>query len=423
MNHISKADFVDTIFDQIPSNASNDFAEKVILGFLIDLVPSGKLYKYRPVNKNSLSNLRNGTLFCAVPSSFNDPFDCQIGLDISSYFAEIFNQELSPIESYLDKFKKVYCGKIQISDCSEHEQLVFTSWQNSKNLMPFLQQCLSNPVDLYNLGIIFLENFNIVAELMLPLLSNEQLRAQMTSSLKLFPGLLRRMTPEGKLLVAQENATYEDFARSLGINDDADEITLTRLIYQTQQPDDPSAAIKLDIDLAQASTEMKAVMDQSYRVGCLCTEYKNRLMWSHYADGHKGFCIEYDFSAPWEGDSKALLLPVVYSSERPMFPWSVILAADKDSDIVKAAGAKAMMRSLVTKDDAWQYEDEWRIITPQSAGEPNVKMPPISCIYIGALCPQEHKAELVEIAKTQNIPIKQMTIDRGCYTLHTSDIE
>ena len=31
--------------------------------------------------------------------------------------------------------------------------------------------------------------------------------------------------------------------------------------------------------------------------------------------------------------------------------------------------------------------------------------------------------ELIEIAKTHNIPIKQMTIDRGCYTLHTSDIE
>jgi hypothetical protein len=353
---------------------------------------------------------------------FNDPFDCQIGLDINSYFAEMFNQELSPIDSYLDKFKKICLGEISINACSAHEQLIFTNWQNSKNLMPFLKQCLSNSVNPCDLGTLLLENFNIITELMLPLFSNEQLRSQMSSSLKLFPGLLRRMTLEGKLLIAQENATYGDFARSLGINDDADEITLTRLIYQTQRPDDPYAAIKLDIDLARISAEMKEVMDKMYRVGCLCTDYKNRLMWSHYADGHKGFCIEFDFSAPWDGDSKALLLPVVYSCERPKFPWSVALATDKNSDSVKADGARAMMRSLVTKDDAWQYEDEWRIITLQSTGEANIEMPPISCIYIGALCPTEHKAKLIEIAQTHNIPIKQMTIDRGCYTLHASGI-
>ena len=83
MNHFSKAEFVDTIFDRIPSNASNDFAEKVILDFLRYHVPSGKLYKYRSITEHSLSNLKNGTLYCAKPSSFNDPFDCQIGLDIS----------------------------------------------------------------------------------------------------------------------------------------------------------------------------------------------------------------------------------------------------------------------------------------------------------------------------------------------------
>ena len=400
MNHISKAEFVETIFDHIPQNASNDLAEKVIIGFLLDHVPSGKLYKYRTISENSLSNLSDGTLFCAVPSSFNDPFDCQIGLDINSYFEEMFSQELSPIESYLDRFKKVCHGDIQISDCTEHEQSVFTSWQKSKNLMSFLQQCRSKAIAPCDLGILLLENFNIVAELMLPLLLNQQHKEQMSISLKQFSNLLKYMTPEGKLLITQENATYEDFARSLGINADADEITLTRLIYQAQQPEDPSSAIKLDVDWTRISEELKDIVDKTYRVGCLCTDYKNRLMWSHYANGHKGFCVEFDFSAPWAGDSKALLLPVVYSDERPKFPWRVVLASDKNSASVKADGARAMIHSLVTKDNAWQYEDEWRIITLQSTGEANVKMPPISCIYIGALCPEEHKSKLIDIAQT-----------------------
>ncbi len=137
---------------------------------------------------------------------------------------------------------------------------------------------------------------------------------------------------------------------------------------------------------------------------------------------HKGFCIEYDFSVPCKERSDLLVLPVVYSRERPKFPWSVALAADKKSDVVKSDGARAMIRSLVTKDDAWQYEDEWRIITLQSAGIESVKMPPISCIYIGALCPEAHRAMLIEIAQTHNIPVKQMTIDRGEYTLRTSNV-
>lgn len=422
MDHFAKSEFVESLFDHIPNNANNDLAEKVIIGFLLDNINGGKLYKYRSVSKHSLANLKEGTLFCSAPSAFNDPFDCQIGLDIKSYFSDVFSRELEPVESYLERFKQVCTGEIPITACSEHEQTVFTSWQNSKNLMAFLNECRTNSVDPCDLGLILLENFNIVVELMLPLLSSEQLKTQMSSSLKLFPNLLNRMTPDGKFLIVQENATYEDFARSLGIQDDADEITLTRLMYQSQRPEDASAAIKMDTDLARVNAEMKEVMDKTYRVGCLCTDYKNRLMWSHYADGHKGFCIEYDFSVPCKERSDLLVLPVVYSRERPKFPWSVALAADKKSDVVKSDGARAMIRSLVTKDDAWQYEDEWRIITLQSAGIESVKMPPISCIYIGALCPEEHRAMLLEIAQTHNIPVKQMTIDRGEYTLRTSNV-
>ena len=99
MDHLAKSEFVESIFDRNPNNANNDLAEKVIIGFLLDTVQSGKLYKYRSVNEHSLSNLKEGTLFCAAPSSFNDPFDCQIGLDIKSYFSDLVNEELTPVES------------------------------------------------------------------------------------------------------------------------------------------------------------------------------------------------------------------------------------------------------------------------------------------------------------------------------------
>ena len=42
------------------------------------------------------------------------------------------------------------------------------------------------------------------------------------------------------------------------------------------------------------------------------------LMWAHYADSHKGFCVEYDIPTPDEHNINLLqnLLPVIYSDER-----------------------------------------------------------------------------------------------------------
>lgn len=66
--------------------------------------------------------------------------------------------------------------------------------------------------------------------------------------------------------------------------------------------------------------------------------------------------------------------------------------------------------------------NEWRIISLASSGIDNVKMPPISCIYIGALCSQEDRTTLIEIASNLNIPIKQMMVNRGEYKLHAQGV-
>ena len=49
-------------------------------------------------------------------------------------------------------------------------------------------------------------------------------------------------------------------------------------------------------------------------------------------------------------------------------------------------------------------------------------MPPISCIYIGALCANEDKEQLVKMAKKLHIPVKQMNVDRDHYELHVGSI-
>ncbi|MGF6549430.1 DUF2971 domain-containing protein [Paraburkholderia youngii] len=86
------------------------------------------------------------------------------------------------------------------------------------------------------------------------------------------------------------------------------------------------------------------------RLGVLCLgeDHKNLLMWSHYADSHRGLCIGFRRNAsPFNLSRK-----VLYSSVRPVIPFDVEGVADDDS----------IEKALLTKSPEWSYEKEWRII-------------------------------------------------------------
>ena len=141
-------------------------------------------------------------------------------------------------------------------------------------------------------------------------------------------------------------------------------------------------------------------------------------MWSHYAESHKGFCIEYDYSN-WKADSKIILpLPVIYSRQRPLVFAGVHLENPEEA---KVQIASQLMKGLLTKDNDWSYENEWRIIL-HSTNVPSISMPPISCIYLGASISEDDKTAILNIAKEKNYKVKQMVVDRGTYDLHAKDI-
>jgi hypothetical protein len=67
-----------------------------------------------------------------------------------------------------------------------------------------------------------------------------------------------------------------------------------------------------------------------------------------------------------------------------------------------------------------QYENEWRILI-SAKDDPKLKMPPITCIYLGASIKESDKTIILEIAREKGIPVKQMTIDRGTFELHAKE--
>jgi hypothetical protein len=105
-------------------------------------------------------------------------------------------------------------------------------------------------------------------------------------------------------------------------------------------------------------------MKKAYRVLCLSAVRDNILMWSHYADEHRGAILE--FQPKIELATEMLgALEVEYSKEVP-----VAVTLEQFLLYITGQGPKphspnALVKSAFTKSSDWSYENEWRILNKQ----------------------------------------------------------
>ncbi|NWD71172.1 DUF2971 domain-containing protein [Pseudomonas gingeri] len=199
------------------------------------------LYKYQSVTQHSLLSLINGTVWMSSPTSFNDPFDCAINLDIK-----------------------------KLEESIAHAVELVAKTQNV-------------PVD-------------------------ESLRAQ---------------RPD-------DEAAYATLRESLGAH------------------------------------------MQKIGVLCLSETPSEILMWSHYAEHHKGFCIEYRIGET--SSLRTMAHPVKYTDEYPSLSLKN-LPVEAEENFINVC--------VHTKASQWSYEKEWRAIMP--VGGRLYKAPaPVSAIIFGA---------------------------------------
>lgn len=152
-------------------------------------------------------------------------------------------------------------------------------------------------------------------------------------------------------------------------------------------------------------------------IACFSEDVKSILMWSHYADSHKGFALEYDFrptfTMPLE---RGVLYPVVYSDERYdaslYITWQflhVLGFHSKNPDI------SAFSKVALHKSSVWAYEREWRIIDPGPHDvlnpEPTVIHYKPVAIYYGENIPRNKLERLHQIALKKDIVEYKMDVD------------
>jgi hypothetical protein len=123
------------------------------------------------------------------------------------------------------------------------------------------------------------------------------------------------------------------------------------------------------------------LMTSAVGVYCVSERCDDVLMWAHYADSHKGVCLEFDGYSSLMAQAQQ----VDYVEMRPSI--NPYLSDDPVATMEKA---------FLTKAEQWKYEGEWRLIRTEGPGE--IQFPPdnLTGIIIGASAP----TSLVETVKT-----------------------
>lgn len=98
---------------------------------------------------------------------------------------------------------------------------------------------------------------------------------------------------------------------------------------------------------------------EDVKILCLTVRPDNGLMWSHYADSHKGVVLRFR-SIPAFDTPYGLAKPVNYVDEIPPLVGEQELA-DSFAGVGTFDKAEILNRAVYTKAADWRYEEEWRL--------------------------------------------------------------
>ena len=99
------------------------------------------------------------------------------------------------------------------------------------------------------------------------------------------------------------------------------------------------------------NSEINETINRTYRFGCFTQSKTNLPMWNHYANGHKGVCLEYDTTEINNIININVLFPVKYVDKLP-----------DGISLMKAQDELRMEYFLMHKLRDWSYENECRSI-------------------------------------------------------------
>ena len=161
--------------------------------------------------------------------------------------------------------------------------------------------------------------------------------------------------------------------------------------------------------------EQRTFQREQRGIACFSATVTDITMWSHYAEGHRGFALEFDTSVlPF---SKAL--PVTYADAPPVLNPVDVLVDDPSDD-----ESNEILRAFVlTKARCWSYEQEWRLMHKEPSKRFGYGDGPLTGIYFGAEMDHAHKDIIAQVTLGAPIQLYEMIRDKRSFTLHAQPVK
>ena len=116
---------------------------------------------------------------------------------------------------------------------------------------------------------------------------------------------------------------------------------------------------------------------------CMTKDPDNILMWSHYADCHKGVCLKFDLLQ--DLDIFSLTVPVDYNSEYPEFD---------------TLNGNPGVNIITRKSPDWAYEHEHRTVKVNAHGLHKIKKDVLVEVIFGCRTSEEDKTQIRDLVKS-----------------------
>jgi hypothetical protein len=287
-----------------------------------------RICRYRKDSEHSRNNLNDDTVWLSSPNDYNDPFDCQTKITLSS------------VESALARVlvRGIFKTALRLSN------LEYTPERIERNIGESIESYTHRLVEKYKVT----------------------LPNRAANAANLLSNRLPQVLPNFAIEAKQKSSMFRGLTKACSFSERNDSI----------------------------------------------------LMWSHYADNHKGFCVEYDLSTvPVDHQFCSTLFPIIYSNalynSTPLIVDWIEQARDNWNPFFPLLG-------FIHKAEDWRYEKEWRLLFVTPNSEPNHAWtaPTPSRIFLGACMKDNAVKEIGDMVVHKPIEVYRMKRAEDCFSLN-----